>query len=81
MDVRVPSSISSCDESTSVRRILRPSFFMENFEGAVGRVTATVLRCGLNPRTKMGLIVRTRLASYANNVDARLVRLLRILDG
>ena len=41
-----------------VVRILRPAFFMENFDGTIGSITATVLRCGLKPTTKLQLIVR-----------------------
>ncbi|THG92505.1 hypothetical protein EW145_g8694, partial [Phellinidium pouzarii] len=38
--------------------ILRPAFFMENFDGAVGRITATVLRVGMKEDTKIQLVVR-----------------------
>lgn len=34
---------------------------MENFDGAVGRITATVMRVGLKKDTKLQLIVRPRL--------------------
>ncbi|THH27971.1 hypothetical protein EUX98_g6234 [Antrodiella citrinella] len=36
--------------------ILRPSFFMENFDGTIGKITATVLRCGMQPNTKLQLV-------------------------
>jgi len=36
--------------------ILRPGFFMENFDGAIGRITAAVLRSGLKPNTQVQLV-------------------------
>ena len=38
--------------------ILRPAFFMENFDGTLGRVTLSVLRVGLKKDTKLQLVVR-----------------------
>ena len=38
-------------------RILRPGFFMENFDGTIGRITAAVLRSGLKPNTQVQLVV------------------------
>lgn len=37
--------------------ILRPAFFMENFNGTIGKITAAVLRSGLQPTTQLQLIV------------------------
>lgn len=37
--------------------ILRPGFFMENFNGTIGKITSAVMRCGLQPTTKQQLIV------------------------
>jgi len=36
--------------------ILRPGFFMENFDGTIGRITAAVLRSGLQPNTLLQLV-------------------------
>lgn len=38
-------------------RIIRPGFFMENFLGTVGTVTAGVLYAGLRSDTKVQLVV------------------------
>lgn len=53
--------------------ILRPSFFMENFDGTIGSVTATVLRCGLKPTTKLQLIVRTFFLLLGQHVQKAIV--------
>lgn len=48
----------TCLESlTAYYRFLRPAFFMENFDGTIGSITATVLRTGLKKDTKLQLIV------------------------
>ena len=41
-------------------RIIRPGFFMENFEGSLGSITFGVLKAGLKPSTTIQLIVRRR---------------------
>jgi hypothetical protein len=38
-------------------RILRPGFFMENFDGFIGSIAVSVLKRGLGKETKIGLIV------------------------
>lgn len=38
-------------------RILRPGFFMENFNGFIGSITTAVLKAGLDADTTNGLIV------------------------
>jgi hypothetical protein len=38
-------------------RILRPGFFMENYEGTIGSITVAVLKEGLKPSTTLQLIV------------------------
>lgn len=38
---------------------VRPAFFMENFDGAIGSITTTVLKVGLKKDTKLQLIVRS----------------------
>lgn len=38
-------------------RILRPGFFMENYEGLIGTITVGVLRAGLKPTTTVQLVV------------------------
>lgn len=40
-----------------VNRIVRPGFFMENFDGFIGKITASVLLCGLKPTTQIQLVV------------------------
>ena len=40
---------------------------MENFDGAIGRITAAVLRSGLKPNTQVQLVVsHSYLFSYIN---------------
>ncbi|KAF5386322.1 hypothetical protein D9757_008579 [Collybiopsis confluens] len=36
--------------------ILRPGFFMENYEGSIGSITVSVLRSGLRPTTTVQLV-------------------------
>lgn len=45
--------------------ILKPAFFMENFGGAVGRITATVMRVGLKKDTKLQLIAAEDIGHIA----------------
>ncbi|KDQ20985.1 hypothetical protein BOTBODRAFT_51008 [Botryobasidium botryosum FD-172 SS1] len=45
--------------------IIRPTFFMENFLGSIGRVTATVLRVGLKEDTKVNLVAAKDIGSVA----------------
>ncbi|KAH8114192.1 NAD(P)-binding protein [Phellopilus nigrolimitatus] len=45
--------------------ILRPAFFMENFDGTIGRITATVLRVGLQKDTKLQLIAADDIGHVA----------------
>jgi len=47
---------------------LRPTFFMENFDGAVGSITNTVLRCGLQKTTKLQLIAAEDIGHVALGV-------------
>ena len=35
------------------KRILRPVFFMDNFDGAIGKITSAVLKAGLKKDTKI----------------------------
>ena len=49
----ISSDLTSCIHRN---RILRPAFFMENFDGTIGNITTTVLRVGLKPTTKLQLI-------------------------
>ena len=61
MDVCARKRLPSCSDVTAytnLNRILRPAFFMENFDGAIGSITTTVLRIGLKKETKLQLIVR-----------------------
>lgn len=37
-------------------RIMRVAFFMENFLGPIGQLTATILRVGLKGDTKVNLV-------------------------
>ena len=54
----------------STSSILRPGFFLENFDGFIGSITASVLKKGLNPETEVGFIVSrssiTWCCSWAN---------------
>jgi len=47
---------------------LRPTFFMENFDGAVGSITNTVLKCGLQKATKLQLIAAEDIGCVALGV-------------
>ena len=42
---------------------------MENFDGTIGKITATVLRCGLKPDTKVQLVVSERIQSVVCATD------------
>lgn len=48
-------------------RILRPGFFMENFDGTIGKITAAVLRSGLRPNTQLQLVVRSHYYIFLIN--------------
>jgi hypothetical protein len=41
----------------STSSVLRPGFFLENFDGFIGSITASVLKKGLKPETEVGFIV------------------------
>ncbi|KAK0100781.1 hypothetical protein ONS95_007230 [Cadophora gregata] len=45
--------------------ILRPGFFMENFNGFIGSITTSVLRVGLQADTKNGLIATDDIGNVA----------------
>lgn len=38
--------------------ILRPGFFMQNYNGTIGSIAVAVLKAGLKPTTTVALIVR-----------------------
>lgn len=48
--------------------ILLPGFFMQNFLGTIGKVTAAVLREGLKPDTKVQLIAANDIGAIARVV-------------
>ncbi|GAD91593.1 hypothetical protein PVAR5_0166 [Paecilomyces variotii No. 5] len=48
--------------------IIRPSFFMENFSGFIGSITAGVLKQGLQPETKVRLIAKDDIGNIAAGV-------------
>ncbi|KAF9455498.1 NAD(P)-binding protein [Collybia nuda] len=48
--------------------ILRPGFFMENFEGTIGSITAAVLKSGLKPTTAVQLIAVDDIGHVAAGV-------------
>ncbi|KAF8514794.1 hypothetical protein JB92DRAFT_2829879 [Gautieria morchelliformis] len=48
--------------------LLRPGFFMENFDGTIGKITAGVLKCGLQPTTKQQLIAADDIGHVAATV-------------
>lgn len=54
--------------SRETTRIIRPGFFMENFEGFMGSITYTVFREGLTDDTTLPLVVS---ASYTPNLRTR----------
>ncbi|TCD61456.1 hypothetical protein EIP91_008413 [Steccherinum ochraceum] len=65
--------------------ILRPAFFMENFDGGlIGKITATVMRCGLQPTTKLQLVAANDIglvaAAVFKNSDAAASKIL-VLTG
>lgn len=45
------------DKNLYSRRIIRPAFFLENFQHMVGAVTVGVLKKALHADTKLGVIV------------------------
>jgi hypothetical protein len=47
-------------------RILQPGFFMKNYEGTIGTITAGVLKAGLRPEATVQLIVgnSTQIPNY-----------------
>ncbi|KLO19619.1 NAD(P)-binding protein [Schizopora paradoxa] len=47
---------------------LRPAFFMENFDGTIGSITNTVLKCGLQKTTKLQLIAADDIGHVALGV-------------
>ncbi|CZT45187.1 uncharacterized protein RSE6_05475 [Rhynchosporium secalis] len=48
--------------------ILRPGFFVENFGGFIGRITASVLKSGLDADTTVGLIATEDIGNVAASV-------------
>ena len=56
-------------------RILRPGFFMENFDGFIGSITTAVLKAGLDASTTNGLIVSR--VCWCRSSIARLTSLSR----
>ncbi|GJE93030.1 NAD(P)-binding protein [Phanerochaete sordida] len=48
--------------------ILRPVFFMENFDGLIGRITFSVLRVGLKADTKVQMVAVEDVAQIALSV-------------
>ncbi|KAF8584823.1 NAD(P)-binding protein [Ramaria rubella] len=54
--VKIERHIKSLTEKGLKWTILRPGFFMENFDGTIGKITAAVLRCGLKPTTPIQLV-------------------------
>ena len=47
----------------SPKRILRPAFFMDNFDGTIGKITSAVLKAGLNKDTKVQFIVSITIST------------------
>ncbi|KAH8687360.1 hypothetical protein BGZ60DRAFT_465721 [Tricladium varicosporioides] len=48
--------------------ILRPSFFMENFEGFLGSIAVTIMKTGLKPDTTIALIASEDIGNVAASV-------------
>ncbi|KAA1470858.1 NAD(P)-binding protein [Dentipellis sp. KUC8613] len=63
--------------------ILRPGFFMENFEGRIGSITTAVLQCGLKPTTQVQLIAADDIGRTAAGVfqdpDAYACKVLAVI--
>ncbi|KIP04115.1 hypothetical protein PHLGIDRAFT_76496 [Phlebiopsis gigantea 11061_1 CR5-6] len=82
--VKIERHVRSLGEQGLRWTILRPAFFMENFDGTIGSVTATVLRCGLKPTTKLQLIAADDIGRVAAAVfkspDANASKIL-VLTG
>lgn len=82
--VKIERHVRSLGEQGLGWTILRPAFFMENFDGTIGSVTATVLRCGLKPTTKLQLIAADDIGRVAAAVfkspDANASKIL-VLTG
>ncbi|KAG6872568.1 hypothetical protein C0995_008841 [Termitomyces sp. Mi166 len=54
--VRIERHIRGLGEKGLNWTILRPGFFMENFEGTIGSITVGVLKAGLKPDTTVQLV-------------------------
>ncbi|KAF8511254.1 NAD(P)-binding protein [Hysterangium stoloniferum] len=54
--VRIERHLKAFGEKGLKWTILRPVVFMENFEGALGKITAAVMATGLKPTTKIRLV-------------------------
>jgi len=63
--VKIERHVKSLGEKGLRWTILRPAFFMENFDGTIGKITVTVLRCGLKPDTKVQLVSADDIGSVA----------------
>ncbi|KAH8101418.1 NAD(P)-binding protein [Cristinia sonorae] len=78
--VRIERHVRSLEERGLKWTILRPGFFMENFDGTIGKITATVMRCGLQPDTKLQLVSADDIGRVAaavfNNSNAAISKIL-----
>ncbi|CAL1699637.1 unnamed protein product [Somion occarium] len=68
--VKIEKHVRSLGEKGLNWTILRPAFFMENLDGFIGRITFTVLHCGLKPDVKIQMaaddIGRLAAATFQN---------------
>ncbi|KAL1886825.1 hypothetical protein Plec18167_000760 [Paecilomyces lecythidis] len=66
--VNIERHVQSLGEKGLPWTIIRPSFFMENFSGFIGCITAGVLKQGLRPETKVRLIAKDDIGNVAAGV-------------
>ncbi|THU81965.1 NAD(P)-binding protein [Dendrothele bispora CBS 962.96] len=66
--VRIEHHIKSLGEKGLPWTILRPSFFMENYEGTIGSITVGVLKTGLKPTTTIQMIAVDDIGRVAAGV-------------
>ncbi|KAG5643310.1 hypothetical protein DXG03_001194 [Asterophora parasitica] len=67
--VRIERHIKDLGSKGLPWTILRPGFFMENFDGTIGSITAGVLKAGLKPTTTVQLIVSLSCYGKCSELD------------
>jgi len=66
--VKVERHVRTLGEKGLPWTILRPGFFMENYDGKIGSITVGVLKAGLKPTTTVALIAAGDIGQVAAGV-------------